>query len=328
VARREVELHPLVAGPVIEVGDNFVDGGFVQEGELLIAIETLDYETAVREIEAQISATQSRIEEYQNERLGEEDKLEVFQEQRHLNRRDLERREKLLERGTGTQKSLDVARLAFNTATTRVIETRQTIARLSSMIGERSAEIERLEAMLERAREDLVRTRLNAPFDAFLSDISTTRGRRVGLADKIGTLTDAKQLEAKFHLSDREFARLVESSDYVGRQVKVVWQIGGGVQLYARIEIERPRDALRRGAFVEVHIPDQAYKDVIRLPRSAIYGGNVVYRIREDRLDPVPVEVVVRDGGDVLVRGGFSGDDLIVTSRFAEIGPGLRVRVQ
>ena len=170
VARREVELHPLVAGPVIEVGDNFVDGGFVQEGEFLIAIETLDYDTAVREIEAQISATQSRIEDYQNERLGEEDKLEVFQEQRHLNRRDLERREKLLERGTGTQKSLDVARLAFNTATTRVIETRQTIARLSSMIGERSAEIERLEAMLERAREDLVRTRLNAPVPSSYGD--------------------------------------------------------------------------------------------------------------------------------------------------------------
>ena len=60
VARREVELHPLVAGPVVEVGPNFVDGGFVQVGELLIAIETLDYETAIREIEAQIAALAQR----------------------------------------------------------------------------------------------------------------------------------------------------------------------------------------------------------------------------------------------------------------------------
>jgi RND family efflux transporter MFP subunit len=349
VARREVELHPLVAGPVIEVGDNFVDGGFVQEGELLIAIETLDYETAVREIEAQISATQSRIEEYQNERLGEEDKLEVFQEQRHLNRRDLERREKLLERGTGTQKSLDVARLAFNRAATRVIETRQTITRLSSMIGQRSSEIDGLEAMLERAREDLVRTRLKAPFEGFLSDVSTTIGRRVGLGDKIGTLTGARQLETKFHLSDRNFARLVESGDYLGREVKVVWRIGkreisysavidridsaidprsGGVQLYARIEIERARDALRPGAFVEVQIPDRTYENVIRLPKTAIYEGDIVYRIREGRLETASVEVLVRNGSDVLVRGDFSADELIVISRFAEIGPGIRVRVQ
>ena len=70
VPRREVELHPLVPGPVVEAGDNFVDGGFVQAGELLIAIDTLDYETAVREIEARIAETQGRIEEYQNEGQG------------------------------------------------------------------------------------------------------------------------------------------------------------------------------------------------------------------------------------------------------------------
>jgi len=338
-----------VPGPIVEVRPNFVDGGFVKDGELLIAIDTLDYQTAVREIEAQIAETQGRIEEYQSDRSGEVDKLEIFQEQRHLNRRDLERREKLLERGTGTQKSMDEARLAFNTAATRVIETRQTIARLTSMIEQRGAEIERLEATLERAREDLVRTRLNAPFDGFLNDVATAIGRRVGVADKIGMLTDANQLEAKFHLRDRDFARLVESADYLGRKVTVVWRIGrrevsydaaidridsaidprsGGVQLYARIEIEKAWDALRPGAFVEVHIPDRIYERVIRLPKTAIYEGDIVYRIKEDRLEPTAVEVLERADSDVLVRGDFSADDLIVTSRFAEIGPGIRVRVQ
>lgn len=349
VPRREVELHPLVAGPVVEVGDNFVDGGFVQEGELLIAIDTLDYETAVREIEARIAETQGRIEEYQNERSGEEDKLEIFQEQRHLNRRDLERREKLVERGTGTQKSVDDARLAFNKAATLIIETSQTITRLTSMIQQRSAQIERLEATLERAREDLVRTRLKAPFDGFLSDVSTAIGRRVSVGDNIGILTDAHRLEAKFHLSDQDFARLVETADYLGRPVKVVWRIGrreitysavidridsaidprsGGVQLYARIEFERARDALRPGAFVEVHIPDRTYENVIRLPKAAIHESDVVYRIKEGRLEPVFVEVLAKTGSDVLVYGDFAADELIVISRFAEIGPGVRVQVQ
>jgi multidrug efflux system membrane fusion protein len=102
----------------------------------------------------------------------------------------------------------------------------------------------------------------------------------------------------------------------------------GGVQLYARIEIERERDALRPGAFVEVHIPDRSYENVIRLPRSAIYKGDIVYRIRNERLEPTPVNVLVQDGDIVLVRGDFLEDDLIVTSRFAEIGPGVRVRVR
>ncbi len=349
VARREVELHPLVAGPVVEVGPNFVEGGLVHLGDLLIAVEMLDYDTAVREIEAQISETRGRIEEYQNERFGEEDKLEIFQEQRHLNRIDLERRERLTERGTGSQKSLDQARLAFNLAATRVIETQQTIARLTSMIDQRSAQIERLEARLERAREDLRRTRLKAPFDGFLSNISTAIGRRVSQADQIGILTDANQLEVKFHLSDRDFARLIESTEYVGRQLKILWRIGrqevayrgiidridstidpksGGIQLYARIEIESTHDALRPGAFVEVQIPDRTYSNVIRLPKSAIYEGDLVYLIRAGRLEPKSVNVLAQDGATVLVRGDVSEDELIVTSRFAEIGPGVRVRVQ
>ena len=306
-------------------------------------------DTAVREIEAQISETRGRIEEYQNERFGEEDKLQIFQEQRHLNRIDLERRERLTERGTGSQKSLDQARLAFNLAATRVIETQQTIARLTSMIDQRSAQIERLEARLERAREDLRRTRLKAPFDGFLSNISTAIGRRVSQADQIGILTDANQLEVKFHLSDRDFARLIESTEYVGRQLKILWRIGrqevayrgsidridstidpksGGIQLYARIEIESTHDALRPGAFVEVQIPDRTYSNVIRLPKSAIYEGDLVYLIRAGRLEPKSVNVLAQDGATVLVRGDVSEDELIVTSRFAEIGPGVRVRVQ
>ena len=84
---------------------------------------------------------------------------------------------------------------------------------------------------------------------------------------------------------------------------------------------------MRPGAFVEVHIPDRIYEDVIRIPKSAVHEGGIVYRIEGDRLEPEKVKVVVRDGADLLIRAEISDDELIVTSRFAEIGPGIRVRV-
>ena len=40
------------------------------------------------------------------------------------------------------------------------------------------------------------------------------------------------------------------------------------------------------------------------------------------------VEVLAKTGSDVLVYGDFAADELIVISRFAEIGPGVRVQVQ
>ena len=54
VAGRSVELRPLVSGRVIEVGENYVEGGTVREGELLVAIDRFEYESDVAEREAQL----------------------------------------------------------------------------------------------------------------------------------------------------------------------------------------------------------------------------------------------------------------------------------
>ena len=39
IAGREVEMRALVAGTVVALGDNFVEGGSVRRGELLVAID-------------------------------------------------------------------------------------------------------------------------------------------------------------------------------------------------------------------------------------------------------------------------------------------------
>ena len=61
-----------------------------------------------------------------------------------------------------------------------------------------------------------------APFDGFLIDTETAIGKRVGVGDPIARLIDAGRLEAKFHLSDRAFARLLAAGGYQGRSARVV----------------------------------------------------------------------------------------------------------
>ena len=65
-------------------------------------------------------------------------------------------------------------------------------------------------------------------------------------------------------------------------------------------------------------------------PRHGIYTVGDPRRGRHPfrRLEPVEIDLVARDGKDVLVRGPFAEDDMVVTSRFAEIGPGVRVKAQ
>ena len=81
VAPREVEIRPEVSGIVRSTGPNFVEGGIVRAGDLLVDIDPFDYDTQLRETEADIRGTRGMIERG-DERID-------------LLRRDVERREKL-----------------------------------------------------------------------------------------------------------------------------------------------------------------------------------------------------------------------------------------
>ncbi|MDH3234111.1 MAG: efflux transporter periplasmic adaptor subunit, partial [Alphaproteobacteria bacterium] len=102
----------------------------------------------------------------------------------------------------------------------------------------------------------------------------------------------------------------------------------GGVSLFARLSKTDATTILRPGIFVEVVIEDRAYKKVVRLPASALHGRDRVYAIVDGRLRERRVELVARAGNDVLVRGTLRADERILTTRFAEIGAGVRVEVR
>ncbi len=349
VAGREVELRPLVAGTVIDVGPRFLNGGVVREGELLIAIDPFDYRADVDEFEARIAESKARVAEIGATIAATNQIITHDREQLALSRADVDRREKLAGTAAVSKKALDDSRLALSRSEQQLLTRGELVNRLAARVDEEQAVLARWKVSLRRARRDLERTRLVAPFDGFLIDTETAIGKRVGVGDPIARLIDAGRLEAKFHLSDRAFARLLAAGGYQGRSARVVWRLAGsgivhdavidrleseidatsgGVELYARLDGVGVDTVLRPGAFVEVRVPDRIYADVVRLPERALHQGDTVYTVVDDRLEPRVVEVVVRSGEEVFVRGDLAPDDRIVTVRFPEIGPGVRVAVR
>jgi len=315
VAGREADLRAEVSGKIVEVGAAFVDGGVITAGELLVRIDPFEYEAAVRETEADLA--------------GARGQRERDEEQTDLLRREVVRRERLKGRGAGSEKALDDARLRLSEAEQRLIE--------------RTNRIERLDVALARARRALKDTRISAPFDGFLVGATAAVGKYVRQGDVLGKAIDAKRLEVRFLVSNAEYAEFLSDARYKGRAVRIGWAgqsidalldrvegevqaASGGVELFARITSTNAATSLRPGAFVEVYLPGPRYSGVVRVPEIAVYGGNTVYRIVEDHLDAVNVEIVGRDGKDLFVRGAFVADDRIVATRFPEAGPGLKVR--
>jgi RND family efflux transporter MFP subunit len=349
VAGREVEMRPLVAGRVVEAGPDFVEGGVLKRGDLLVAIDPFDYNARVTDRTAAVAEARAKYKEIEAELKAYRTLLVRDREQVALRKRDVKRREKLVRGGITSEKALDDARLILSEQQQKVTERKKGIEQHKARMEQQRAVIERLEVEGRQARRDLEETRLTAPFGGFIVDVGTEIGKRVSEGDRVARLIDANRLEARFHLSNDQFGRLLKAGGYRGRPARVLWRIGGeahsfdatierirgeidpasgGVDMFARIRASGPETGLRPGAFVEVYLTDRLYRNVVRLPESALHGDDVVYVAAEGRLVARRIELVLRLGNDVLVRGPFEPGDRVVTTRFPEIGPGLRVEIR
>ncbi len=348
VAGREAELRALVVGPVLKVGKNFAEGGTVKAGELLLEIDPFDYRAALDERTAQLAEARARRDEIEARRKSESDGLVEDKAQLDLTKRDLARIKKLQKRGAVSEKRLDDARIAESRQTQLVSTRRNMLTAYVAQLAQQSSKIKQLEVGVRRAKRDLQRTKLVAPFDGYLLNKAADRGRRLSLNDPIAKLIDAGRLEVRIHVSDDQYGRLVSGGGVEGREARVLWRAGerefeykatveragaridaasGGVDLYARLQGSGPDQPIRPGAFVEVMLRDRKFAGVVRLNESALHG-TVVYVAVEGRLEAREVEVVGRVGDDVLVRGGLNNGDRAVTTRFAEIGPGLKIELR
>ena len=350
VAQRDVELRALVAGPVVAVGENFVNGGTVRAGDLLVEIDPFEYRAAVTEAEAALAEARAQLAESRAELGAEQAGLAEDRTQLALAERELARREALLAKGTAAQKTVDDALVRRSERARAVSATERRAAGLRARLARQDAVIARSRVALERAERDLENTRLIAPFDGYLTGISAALGKRLGVNDRVVRLLDQARLDIRIQLSDGDYGRLVSSAAGLrGRPVEVTWRAGernfpfraviqradgevdaasGGVRVYARIEDAGARVPLRPGAFVEVRIPDRVYRGAARLPETALVGGDTVYAVVEGRLEPRPVALLARVGNDVVVSGGIADGERVATTRFPEIGPGVKVQVR
>lgn len=213
IAGREVEMRALVAGAVTALGEDFVEGGSVRKGELLVAIDPFDSQANLDERRAQLAEVRARAQEILASSQAESEALEHEIEQAEMIADDVARFEVLRERGTVSQKALDDARLALSRQREAVIVRRNAFDSWAAKLTQQNAIIDRFEVGVRRARRDLDRTRLLAPFDGFLSETSAAVGKRLSVNDRVARLVAAEALEVHVNLSDTQFGRLWPAPD-------------------------------------------------------------------------------------------------------------------
>ncbi|MEL6644511.1 MAG: HlyD family efflux transporter periplasmic adaptor subunit [Pseudomonadota bacterium] len=345
-SRRTLELRAAAGGEVVWVADAFEDGGEVDADDVLLRIDPTTAQANRDTAAADLSEAQAELRDAERALVLARDEQIAAEQQMALRERALSRQRDLLDRGVGTEAAVETAELAASSAQQAVLSRRQSLAQAEARIDQARTALARRNIALGEAERRLAETEVTAAFAGVLSDVSVVTGRIVSNNERLAELVDPTALEVSFRISTRQYARLLDdngrlpqidvtvSLDVLGidlqatgqitRESAVVSEGQTGRLLFARIDGSA---GFRPGDFVTVRLTEPEMSRVVLLPADAVDAQETVLVLGdEDRLEVASVELLRRQGNEVIVRArGLAGRE-VVAERTPLLGAGIRVR--
>jgi RND family efflux transporter MFP subunit len=284
-------------------------GESVSEGDLLLRLDNEDYRDALSETQSQLTETRATL-----ERDGA--LLKLARENRELAEREYQRLEKL---GKGSLASVSTR----ESARQQLINLQSEEARLVFSLQSNQARLARQEAANNRARRNLERTRLLAPFNGRVNRVMVEVGDYLQGSSPVLELIDDSVLELELAVSGDVAAALtlgqplrvnVDGRDLAGELVAL--QIDPDPQTHTHpLAIRVPGQGLLPGQLGRVDLPLRPRRDALVVPASAVLreeGKYYVFLVREGRLLRQQVVPGIRqDDWQLLIQGVEQGDLLV-----------------
>ncbi|WP_406648369.1 HlyD family efflux transporter periplasmic adaptor subunit [Aliisedimentitalea scapharcae] len=345
-SRRSLELRTVMRGRVIHLADSFVEGGTVNAGEVLVQVDPVDAQAALERGQADLQDAEAEIRDAARNLELARAELVAAQDQADLRQRAFKRQQDLQTRGVGTAAASEAAELTAASARQAVLSRGQAVAQSEARADQAQTRLARARIALSTAQRDLDETTVRAAFDGTLQGVSLVEGRLVSANEKLAELVDSKALEVAFRISTAQYARLLDTAgDLISAPVTVSLDVTGadleasgvivrdsgaagegqsGRVIFARLEAA---PGFKPGDFVTVAVQEPEISNVARVPASALDAARTILVVGpDDRLESLQVELVRRQGDDVLIRGdGLAGRE-VVTGRTPLLGAGIRVR--
>lgn len=318
-----ITLQPEISGRIIAQNSNLAPGGILKAGEIIARIDPLEYEYII--------------------------------EQR---RADVERAllELTVEEGRGVIAEREWALLESEIAKS---ESGRDLALRKPHLRKARAALVSAENALERARLNVRRTTIRAPFDAIVQDEFIDIGQLVGPQSKIAILVGTNKFRVKvsipvsrlagINLPDESGAggssarvtcgagegicversgrvvRLLGDLDPVGRLARVLVEIADPMALKSK---RNPSSIpLFLGSYVRVEIEGRELDNVFTVPRTAIHDNDFVWIMDEkDQLEIRKIKTVWETEENVMINEGLVEGDRIIASRLPLPVPGMKLR--
>ena len=314
--RTESDLIPEVAGRVVDVAPALVSGGFFRRDDVLLKIDTLDYELSLEQAKAALASAASELENA---------------ERAHVRQLDLHKRQ------LTSDAQVDDALNRFQLAQARLRESQARLKRAQRDL-QRTSVLAPYDGRVRSEQVDVGQfVNRGVPFARiYATDVAEVRlpihDAELAFLDlpldgteQAPSAQPMVKLRATFagrqHVWDGRIVRTEGELDPKTRMINVVARVD---EPY-RMEGDRPPLAV--GLFVEAEIIGTEAEDVFVLPRSAVQADNQVYIVRaDDTLEFRDIDIMRTVGESVYVTGGIDAGEVISLSTVNNAIDGMRIR--
>lgn len=300
-ASRQVTLKSRVSGEVQHLSPNFLPGGRISKGDEILRLDTTDYEVELQKAQSALETAMAD--------------LAIEQGSQTIAREEL----KLLSVTVGDVVPTDL------------------VLRKPQLLQAQAA-VASAEADLRKARIDLERTVVTAPFNAMIIERSVNLGAHVNSQESLVTIVDTDEywIEAVIPVERMTFIDLgrdggcpavirsqAGSGTWQGRAVRTTGQLSDTSRMATVIVVVTDPLRLKRdngstplvlGDYVSVEIQGRSLEAVVELPRTALHDGNTVWIYDNGTLEIRSVGLAWKQGDMVYVGDGLKSGEAVIVS--------------
>ncbi|MFK8053771.1 MAG: efflux RND transporter periplasmic adaptor subunit [Woeseiaceae bacterium] len=318
--RTQSMLVSQVAGQITRINPAFRDGGFFEKGDVLVSLDDRDYTADVSIAEATLLEARQAVAEAE---------------------------------ARSAQALIDWERLGNEgDAPPLVLREPQLQAARARLVS--------AEAAVTKAKLDVERSKIRAPFAGRVLRQTVDLGQVVGINTTLGEIyaTDVVEVRLPLRNSDLRFIDLPEQFRFDeggatdGAVVQFSSDLGAGGswqgqlvrtegaidptarQLYVAAQIRDPyrrgiagATPLKIGQYVTATIDGMTIEDTLVVPNENIYQGTYVYVVSDGVLDRRKIDVTWQNDVESVVAGGIVAGEKLVTTPLGQVTSGTRVSI-